>query len=113
MPYCSLCSIELGKSENTICPTHSFNKLCQKRAKKSTIKNAPLPEKGEGRLLDRRERRRYSTINRVPAPISRQPMADLGVTCSCRNTAARTSVITTLSLSIGTTLLAAPVCSAR
>ncbi len=39
-------------------------------------------------------------------------MRDLAVNCSCRKTKAKTSVITTLSLSTGTTLEASPICSA-
>ena len=55
----------------------------------------------------------YKTIISVPAAISRQPMRDLGVNFSWRNTKARTSVNTTLSLSTGTTLEASPICRAR
>ena len=54
----------------------------------------------------------YKTISKVPAPISTQPMIDFVVTCSCRKTKASISVITTLSLSIGTTFDASPICSA-
>ena len=53
-----------------------------------------------------------STINSVPAPIRIQPKMDLGVNCSCRMTAARIMVITTLSLSMGITLDASPICRA-
>ena len=45
--------------------------------------------------------------------MNRQPSADLGVTSSCRSAAASTRVMTTLSLSMGTTLLAEPSCRAR
>ena len=45
--------------------------------------------------------------------MSRQPIRDLGVKRSCRNTNASTSVMTTLSLSIGTTFDASPICSTR
>ncbi len=55
----------------------------------------------------------YVTMSRVPAPIRMQPSSDLGVNSSCRNTNARSSVITTLSLSIGTTFDASPICNAR
>ena len=55
----------------------------------------------------------HKTISSVPAPMSRQPIRDLGVKRSCRNTNASTSVMTTLSLSIGTTFDASPICSAR
>ena len=51
----------------------------------------------------------YRTSNNVPAPIKMQPISDLVVNCSCRNTNASTSVMTTLSLSIGTTLEASPI----
>ena len=52
------------------------------------------------------------TIRSVPAPMSAHPTADFGVNFSCKNTNASTSVITTLSLSIGTTFEASPICSA-
>ena len=52
------------------------------------------------------------TINKVPAAIRTQPIIDLGVNFSCRKTNASISVITTLSLSIGTTLDASPSCRA-
>lgn len=55
----------------------------------------------------------HKTISSVPAPMSRQPIRDLGVKRSCKNTNASTSVMTTLSLSIGTTFDASPICSAR
>ena len=45
--------------------------------------------------------------------MSRQPIRDLAVNFSWRNTNASTSVITTLSLSTGTTFDASPICSAR
>ena len=54
----------------------------------------------------------YRTITRVPMPMRMQPMMDLVVTASCRNTKARIRVMTTLSLSMGTTLDASPICSA-
>lgn len=57
--------------------------------------------------------RYHKTISSVPAPMSRQPIRDLGVKRSCKNTNASTSVMTTLSLSIGTTFDASPICSAR
>ena len=50
---------------------------------------------------------------RVPAVMRTAPTADLTVNRSCRNTKASTRVMTTLSLSIGTTLEASPICSAR
>ena len=54
----------------------------------------------------------HSTISSVPAPIKAQPIRDFAVNSSCRNTNASTSVIITLSLSMGTTLDAWPICSA-
>ena len=50
----------------------------------------------------------YKTISKVPAAIRAQPAMDLGVNCSCRISAASIIVITTLSLSMGTTLEASP-----
>lgn len=55
----------------------------------------------------------YKTINNVPTPIKIHPIIDLAVNFSCKKTNASTSVITTLSLSIGTTLDASPICRAR
>ena len=54
----------------------------------------------------------YKTMINVPAPIKTHPMKDLTVNCSCKNTKASTSVITTLSLSMGTTFEASPICKA-
>ena len=54
----------------------------------------------------------YSTISNVPAPIKTQPIMDLVVNCSCKKIKAKTSVITTLNLSIGTTFDALPICNA-
>ncbi len=49
------------------------------------------------------------TINSVPAPMSTHPSADFTVKSSCRNMNASSSVITTDSLSTGTTLDASPI----
>jgi hypothetical protein len=54
----------------------------------------------------------YSTITSVPAPIRTHPIRDLTVNSSCRKMKAKTSVITTDSLSIGTTFEASPTCRA-
>ena len=54
----------------------------------------------------------YITITNVPSPINMQPIIDLTVNCSCRNTNAKIKVITTLNLSIGTTFDTFPICSA-
>ena len=54
----------------------------------------------------------YMTIINVPIPISKHPSSDFNVNCSCKNTKARTSVITTLNLSTGTTFDASPTCKA-
>ena len=54
----------------------------------------------------------YNAINSVPRPIKMQPIRDFTVNCSCKNTKAKIRVITTLSLSIGTTFDAVPICSA-
>ena len=54
----------------------------------------------------------YITMINVPAVISTAPTNDFAVNFSWRNTKARTKVITTLSLSIGTTLDASPICNA-
>ena len=59
------------------------------------------------------KKRIHSTINRVPAVISAQPIRLLAVNGSRRTINASTSVITTLSLSMGTTLQASPICKAR
>ena len=45
----------------------------------------------------------------VPAPISKQPRSDFAVNFSCRKTNAITRVMTTLSLSTGTTFDASPI----
>jgi len=55
---------------------------------------------------------RYSTINSVPAVMRAQPMRLLAVKGSCSTTKASARVMTTLSLSMGTTLDAAPICKA-
>ena len=55
----------------------------------------------------------YSIMQSVPAAIRMPPITPLTVTVSCRTTNARIIVITTLSLSIGTTFDASPICSAR
>ena len=68
------------------------------------------------KLMDVRERRPYvpySTISKVPAVINTAPAMDFHVNFSWRNRNASTSVITTLSLSTGTTLDACPICRAR
>ena len=56
---------------------------------------------------------RYRTMNKVPIAIKIQPTSDLRVNCSCKNINANTKVMTTLSLSIGTTFEACPNCNAR
>ena len=61
----------------------------------------------QGRYMDH-----HSTMSSVPSASRPQPRMDLSVNCSCRITAARIIVMTTLSLSIGTTLEASPICSA-
>ena len=55
---------------------------------------------------------RYSTINSVPAVMRAQPTRLLAVKGSCSTTKASARVMTTLSLSMGTTLDAAPTCKA-
>ena len=55
----------------------------------------------------------HSTITSVPAPISTQPATAFTETSSCSSTNASTRVMTTLSLSSGTTFEASPICSAR
>ena len=69
------------------------------RTKKDAFSQASLPY-------------HHSTMSKVPAAINPQPRIDFVVNCSCRITAARIIVITTLSLSTGTTLEASPICSA-
>ena len=54
----------------------------------------------------------HSTINSVPAVMRAQPMRFLAVKGSCSTTKASARVMTTLSLSMGTTLDAAPTCKA-
>ena len=53
-----------------------------------------------------------STITSVPAEINAAPIKDLVVKLSCKKMYASASVITTLSLWIGTPLDTSPVCSA-
>ena len=55
----------------------------------------------------------HSTMNSVPAVISTQPIRDFAVKSSCRNTNARTSVMTMLNLSIGATFDTSPIWIAR
>ena len=69
------------------------------RTKKDAFSQASLPY-------------HHSTMSKVPAAINPQPRIDFVVNCSCRITAARIIVITTLSLSTGTTLEASPICRA-
>ena len=54
----------------------------------------------------------YNTMNSVPAAISAQPNRLLALAGSCKIRKASASVMTTLSLSTGTTLDASPICSA-
>ena len=54
----------------------------------------------------------HRTISNVPAPIRMQPISECTVNFSCRKTKASTSVMTTLSLSTGTTREASPICNA-
>ena len=53
----------------------------------------------------------YKTINRVPVPMRIQPSREFKLNFSCRKTNANTSMMTTLSLSMGTTFDASPICS--
>ena len=70
-------------------------------------RRALLPKKSrQGKPLHR-------AMTSVPAPMRRQPITDLGVNFSWRNTAAITSVMTTLNLSMGTTLDTWPIWMAR
>ena len=55
----------------------------------------------------------HIAISSVPAVIRAAPAMDFHVNFSWRNAKASTSVITTLSLSTGTTLDVSPICSAR
>ena len=54
----------------------------------------------------------YRTISIVPAPIRIHPATDFIVMFSCRRTTASIMVITTDSLSIGTTFDTSPICKA-
>ena len=54
----------------------------------------------------------HNTISSVPAPISIHPSRDLTVNCSCKKINASRMVMTTDSLSTGTTFEASPICSA-
>ena len=63
--------------------------------------------------LTSRRSSRHRTISSVPRPIRAQPARDFAVKRSCRKRKASASVMTTLSLSTGTTLDASPICSAR
>ena len=55
----------------------------------------------------------HNTITSVPAAIRMVPIRDLTLNFSCRKIKDSASVITTLSLSMGTTLDTSPSCSAR
>ena len=85
------------------------NPFCQKVILFDSLSRRPA-EHSAGRPFFIRY---HKTISSVPAPMSKQPIRDLGVKRSCRNMNASTSVMTTLSLSIGTTFDASPICSAR
>jgi len=84
--------------------------LCQKVILFDSISRRPAEHSAGRRPFFIRY---HKTISSVPAPMSRQPIRDLGVKRSCKNTNASMSVMTTLSLSIGTTFDASPICSAR
>ena len=73
------------------------------RRQVSTAKQKALPGKTGRALLFAGSLPSYSTINRVPAAMRAQPTILLAVKGSWRNTKASTRVITTLSLSMGTT----------
>ena len=49
---------------------------------------------------------------KVPIPIKIHPIKALAVNSSCKNIKAKTNVIITLNLSIGTTFDASPICNA-
>ena len=72
---------------------------------------SPLHKK-RCRRATTRQTETYRTITSVPAAINTQPIKDLAVNLSCRNTKAKINVITTLNLSIGTTFDASPSCKA-
>ena len=93
--------------------------LCQPKhpAKPKFTKTAPPMRNGAVfkfllSLLNTRYREDQRTMIKVPSPIRMQPIKDLTVNCSCNNTKARTNVMTTLNLSMGTTLEAWPICNA-
>ena len=54
----------------------------------------------------------YKTIINVPAAMRMQPMMDLALNFSFKKIKAKIKVMTTLSLSMGTTLEASPNCRA-
>lgn len=62
--------------------------------------------------MKKRNTLNYKTITNVPTPIKTQPISDFTVNCSCRNTKAKTIVMTTLNLSMGATLDTSPICNA-
>lgn len=86
------CSITLGKTNHGP-TTHTRQTIATNKYKKTPV---------TWRFF-------YKTITKVPAPINTQPISDLVVNSSCKNANANTKVITTLSLSIGTTLDASPI----
>ena len=63
-------------------------------------------------IFNRNPESLHRTMTSVPAPIRIQPIRDFMVNSSCRKIKASTSVMTTLSLSTGTTLEASPICKA-
>lgn len=71
-----------------------------------------LTKEGLNRVVTVQQPTIYRTIINVPIPIKIQPINDFAVNFSCKNTNAKTNVITTLNLSIGTTFDASPNCKA-
>ena len=94
--------------ETTLPPCPPSKRGARERVKQQFVKKTPpYPAKtGYGGVY-------YSTMTKVPAVIKMAPKPDFQVNFSWRNTKASTSVMTTLSLSMGTTLDASPICRAR
>ena len=78
------------------------------RIRQRQCKPAKCPAQMQIRKLIPVEKRQI-TITNVPAVISTAPANDFTVKLSCRKTNANASVMTTLSLSTGTTFEASPI----
>ena len=94
-------SLFLQKFSSRLTVTHPTGRITKKAAAQNNV-----PQPFPAFILF------YNTMNKVPAAMSAQPIRFLAVNGSCRMKNASASVMTTLSLSMGTTLDAAPICKA-